>query len=147
MFYHAAVRANRKIPAMPRLGAITPMLRIFDAAKAREFYAVFLGFEVQWEHRFSDDAPLYMEISRGGCVLHLSEHHGDATPGSAVRIRVEDIAALHRELTEKEYRYARPGLCETPWQTREISVTDPFGNRLHFFEELPDCRRQPMPET
>lgn len=130
---------------MPTLGPVTPILRIFDIAKAHEFYVGFLGFEVRWEHRFSDNAPLYTEISRGGCVLHLSEHHGDASPGSAVRIRVEDISSLHRELTGKDYRFAKPGLCETPWKTREISVTDPFGNRLHFFEELPEYRQRPKP--
>jgi uncharacterized glyoxalase superfamily protein PhnB len=132
---------------MPVLGTTTPILRIFDIAKAHEFYLDFLGFEVRWEHRFEDSAPLYTEVARGGCVLHLSEHYGDATPGSAVRIRVEDIAALHRELIAKAYRFARPGLCETPWQTREISVTDPFGNRLHFFEEMPDYARRPKPEA
>ncbi|MCZ8547520.1 VOC family protein [Mesorhizobium qingshengii] len=120
---------------MPKLGTVTPILRIFDIAKAREFYVGFLGFDVRWEHRFDDNAPLYMAVGRDGYVLHLSEHHGDGAPGIAVRIKVEDIAALHRELIGKKYRFARPGLEETPWKTREISVSDPFGNRLHFHEE------------
>lgn len=120
---------------MPKLGTVTPILRIFDIAKAREFYVGFLGFDVRWEHRFDDNAPLYMAVGRDDCVLHLSEHHGDGALGIAVRIKVEDIAALHRELTAKKYRFARPGLEETPWKTREISVSDPFGNRLHFHEE------------
>ena len=29
-----------------------PVLRSFDEAKAREFYVDFLGFTVEWEHRF-----------------------------------------------------------------------------------------------
>lgn len=120
---------------MPKIGEITPILRIFDVAKAHEFYLGFLGFEMRWEHRFGDDFPLYTEVARDGCVLHLSEHHGDASPGSALRIAVEDIAALHRELSAKDYRFAKPGIEEAPWGTREMSVTDPFGNRLHFFEE------------
>ncbi len=120
---------------MVKLGAVTPILRIFDIAKAREFYLDFLGFDVEFEHRFDDNAPLYMAVVRDGCVLHLSEHHGDGAPGVAVRIKVEDIAALHRELIDKKYRYARPGLETTPWQTREVSVGDPFGNRLHFYED------------
>jgi len=120
---------------MPKLGATTPILRIFDIAKAQEFYVGFLGFEIQWEHRFDDNAPLYMAVRRDGCILHLSEHHGDGAPGAALRIQVEDIAALHRELIGKKYRFARPGLEDTPWKSREISVTDPFGNRLHFYEE------------
>ena len=63
-----------------------PILRIFDEAKAREFYLGFLGFTVDWEHRFAPDLPLYMQVSRGGLVLHLSEHQGDATPGSTVLV-------------------------------------------------------------
>lgn len=120
---------------MTNFGAITPILRIFDVAKAHEFYRDFLGFETRWEHRFGDSFPLYAEVARDGCVLHLSEHHGDASPGSALRIKVEDIAALHHELSEKDYRFAKPGIEEPPWGTREMSITDPFGNRLHFFEE------------
>ncbi|PTE08749.1 glyoxalase superfamily protein [Mesorhizobium helmanticense] len=121
---------------MVKLGAVTPILRIFDIAKAHEFYVGFLGFEVQFEHRFDDNAPLYMGISRDGCVLHLSEHHGDGAPGAHVRIEVTDIAGLHRELTTRNYRFARPGLEETPWKTREITVGDPFGNRLTFYEDI-----------
>jgi uncharacterized glyoxalase superfamily protein PhnB len=121
---------------MPRLGRVVPILRIFDVAKAREFYEEFLGFEVRWEHRYGDNFPLYMEVARGGCVLHLSEHHGDAIPGSAVRIHVEDIVGFHGELAGKNYRRARPGIEEKPWKTREVSVIDPFGNRLHFYEEI-----------
>lgn len=121
---------------MLKLGVSTPILRIFDVAKAREFYVGFLGFEIRWEHRYGDDFPLYMEAARDGCVLHLTEHHGDASPGSAIRIHVEDIAALHGELTRANYKFAKPGLENTPWKTREILVIDPFGNRLHFYEEI-----------
>ncbi|MGX5802857.1 glyoxalase superfamily protein [Bradyrhizobium sp. Arg314] len=122
---------------MPKLGTVTPILRMFDIAKAREFYLDFLGFEVRFEHRFDDNAPLYMGIVRDGCELHLSEHHGDGSPGANVRIEIEDIGTFHRELIGKKYRFARPGLDRTPWETREVSVADPFGNRLHFYEAAP----------
>jgi uncharacterized glyoxalase superfamily protein PhnB len=121
---------------MPSLGQVIPILRMFDVAKAREFYEGFLGFEVRWEHRYGENFPLYMEIARGECVLHLSEHHGDAIPGSALRIHVEDIVGFHGELAGKNYHRARPGLQEQQWGTREVSVIDPFGNRLHFYEEM-----------
>ena len=123
---------------MPKLGTVTPILRMFDIAKAREFYLGFLGFEVRFEHRFDDNAPLYMGIVRDRCELHLSEHHGDGSPGAHIRIEVADVAALHRELTAKKYRYAGPGLEETPWRTREVTVGDPFGNRLTFYEDMPE---------
>ena len=115
-----------------KLGAVTPILRIFDAAKARQFYVGFLGFQVGWEHRFAPDLPLYLQVTRGDCTLHLSEHHGDCCPGAALRIVVEDIDALHAELAARQYGYARPGIEDTPWSSRELSVKDPFGNRLTF---------------
>jgi 8-oxo-dGTP pyrophosphatase MutT (NUDIX family) len=34
----------------------TPILRIFDEAKAKEFYVEFLGFTVDWEHHFGKRA-------------------------------------------------------------------------------------------
>jgi uncharacterized glyoxalase superfamily protein PhnB len=39
-------------------------------------------------------------------VLHLSEHYGDVTPDAA------------------------------PWNARVMQLTDPFGNRLRFNEDL-----------
>ena len=41
---------------------VVPILRIFDVAKADEFYLGFLGFSVDWDHRFDADAPLYRQI-------------------------------------------------------------------------------------
>lgn len=114
------------------LSRTTPILRSFDEVKAREFYVFFLGFEVVFEHRFHDGAPLYMGIRRGDCSLHLSEHHGDATPGSSMRIQVEDIDAFCAELQSTKYSYAQPRVENTPWGTRDFTVSDPFGNRLTF---------------
>lgn len=115
------------------LGAATPILRIFDEAKARAFYIDFLGFSVEWEHRFADGLPLYLEVVKSGCTLHLSEHHGDSSPGARLRIPAAALDAYQRELIGKSYPYMRPGIDEQPWG-REMTVTDPFGNRLTFFD-------------
>ncbi|MDT3712394.1 glyoxalase superfamily protein [Pseudomonas soli] len=112
-----------------------PILRIFSVDKAREFYLDFLGFQLDWEHRFAADLPMYMQIHRGGLILHLSEHHGDATPGSAVFARVEDLKALERELQAKRYGYARPQAEAVDWGL-EMQVADPFGNRLRFCQQI-----------
>jgi catechol 2,3-dioxygenase-like lactoylglutathione lyase family enzyme len=69
-----------------KLGPVIPILRMFDIRKAKEFYVDFLGFKVDWEHRFGPEFPLYMQLSRADCLLHISEHHGDAAPGSAIRV-------------------------------------------------------------
>ncbi|MPQ56113.1 glyoxalase superfamily protein [Duganella sp. FT27W] len=117
-----------------QIGTVTPLLRVFDEEKARAFYIDYLGFTRDWEHRFEPGMPLYQQVSRGACVLHLTEHHGDCCPGAAIRVTVDDIDALHAELAAKPYRYARPGIEEMPWDSREMSIKDPFGNRLTFVQ-------------
>lgn len=110
-----------------------PILRIFSEEKAREFYLDFMGFSVEWEHRFGDNYPLYAEIKRSDLILHLSEHHGDATPGSAIFVPVQEIGVFQAELHAKSYRYAKPGVEAMPWG-QVMEITDPFGNRLRFCE-------------
>jgi uncharacterized glyoxalase superfamily protein PhnB len=114
-------------------GKTIPILRIFDEVKAKEFYVEFLGFRVDWEHRFSEDLPLYMQVSRDECIIHLSEHHGDCCPGGAMRIETTEIDAFQKELAAKKYKYYRPGIEKMPWGSRDMSIIDPFGNRLTFF--------------
>jgi len=115
------------------LAAPIPVLRIFDEAKAKAFYVDWLGFTVDWEHRFGDDFPLYLQVSRDGCVLHLSEHHGDATPSRRLRIHCDDIDGFATDLKQRPYKFAHPGAPEKmPWGTRELTLGDPFGNRLTF---------------
>lgn len=113
-------------------GKTTPIFRIFDETKAKEFYIDFLGFKMDWEHRFEERLPLYMQISKDSCIIHLSEHHGDGSPGAAIRIETNELESFHRQLEAKEYTYARPSIEETPWGSRDMPVNDPFGNRLTF---------------
>jgi catechol 2,3-dioxygenase-like lactoylglutathione lyase family enzyme len=110
-----------------------PILRIFDVDKAREFYVDYLGFKIDWTHRFSDEAPLYMQVSRGALVLQLSEHHGDGTPGSAVYIETSGVRSYHAELREKQYRYLHPGIGVDEIGT-SLTLIDPFGNKLRLNE-------------
>jgi catechol 2,3-dioxygenase-like lactoylglutathione lyase family enzyme len=115
---------------------VTPILRIFDEAKAREFYVDWLGFKVDWEHRYADDMPLYMQVSRGTLVLHLSEHHGDGSPGMQLVVDVDGLDALHAELNAKRYKYGRPGIVPTQFGTRDLLVHDPFSNKIRFSEAV-----------
>jgi hypothetical protein len=82
------------VNAAVTFGQPSPILRIFDDEKAREFYCHFLGFRLVWEHRFEPGLPLYAEVARAGLRLHLSGHHGDACPGSTVFVRMTGIRAF-----------------------------------------------------
>jgi hypothetical protein len=111
---------------------VVPILRIFDEAKAREFYCGFLGCRIDWEARLEPGSPIYMQVSRGALQLHLSEHHGDGTPGSYVFVEITDAAALERELLAQAYKYNKPALQRMPWGTLQVSVVDPFNNKIQF---------------
>ena len=78
-----------------------PVFRIFSVEKAREFYLDFLGFSLDWEHRFEPDMPLYMQVSRGPVVLHLTEHHRDACPGSTAYVRMRGVRDYHAEISAR----------------------------------------------
>lgn len=114
----------------------SPIMRIFDEAKAKEFYLGFLGFNLDWENRFGDNFPLYAQVSRAGLTVHLSEHHGDASPGSTVFVDMEGVHAYQQELVRKRYTYGNPGIEDLPWG-RMMTVTDPFSNRIRFCEGKP----------
>jgi catechol 2,3-dioxygenase-like lactoylglutathione lyase family enzyme len=116
--------------------SVIPVLRSFDEAKAREFWCDFMGFKVDWEHRFEPGLPLYMQVSRGGLALHISEHHGDGSPGIVVFVRMSGLKAFNAELLAKNYRNLRPGIQEQEWGMREMTVIDPFGNRIRFSEPM-----------
>lgn len=113
-----------------------PILRIFDEAKAREFYLGYLGFTIEFEHRFHENAPLFMGVSRGQIALYLSEHHGDGTPGTHVLIDMRGVDELLEELRAKKYKYYNPNVQDQEWGRRDVAVVDPFKNVLVFSEVL-----------
>ena len=119
---------------MPQFTRAVPVLRMFDVAKAREFYVDFLGCKVDFEHRFAPDLPLFMQVSLGDVLLRLSEHHGDSSPGAKVTVEMTGLAEYHAELSAKKYRYARPGLVEQPWGAISMTIADPFYNHIEVAE-------------
>lgn len=114
---------------------IKPIFRIFDYQKAVEFYIDWLGFEIIDEHTFGENFPLYLRISYGDIEIHLSEHHGDCSPGA--KIYIENFVGLteyHKKLHQKDYKYNKPGIEKAFWsrEIRCVEVIDPFGNKIVF---------------
>lgn len=110
-----------------------PIFRILDEAQARAFYVGYLGFSVDWEHRFEPHLPLYMAVSRGGLILHLSGYRGDAPLHGCLFVRITGLKELHREWSAKPEFALSQGLEPQDWGL-ELQVTDPFGNRIRFCE-------------
>ncbi len=113
-----------------------PILRIFDETKANEFYQGFLGMNLDWEHRFEPEAPIYMQVSRDDLILHLNEHHGDCSPGAKVFVQTAELDNLYQEIIERPYKYNRPAISTAPWGDRFFEVIDPFSNKILFNEQL-----------
>lgn len=117
---------------------VIPVLRIFDYKKTIEFYVDWLGFNIVWEHHFEENTPVYMEVEKDGITLHLSEHHGDGTPGTNVFIWCKGVKEYHAELINKKYKYNRPGIEETFYGALSFTVNDPFNNKISFNEKIAD---------
>jgi ribosomal-protein-alanine N-acetyltransferase len=76
-------------------------------------------------------------------TLHLTEHHGDACPGSTAYVAAAGVRELHAELAAKDYPYLRPGIGESEIGTG-LELIDPFGNRLRI-NEPPNGQAGPAP--
>lgn len=119
---------------------IIPVFRVFDYNKTIEFYVNWLGCTITWEHR-PENSPFYLRMSLRGLPFDLSEHHGECSPGARFSIAdFEGLQEYHEELLSKNYPYNRPGLEKVEWapDTLEMTVTDPFSNRIFFNEKVKD---------
>ena len=105
---------------------LIPIFRVDDGYATARWYAR-LGFEIVGEHRFAPDLPLYLFLERNGVSLHLSEHTGDARPGTLVYFWVDDVDGIAAEFGVD--------VSDQPWG-REIKLTDPDGNRLRIAERV-----------
>lgn len=99
---------------------VKPIFRIFDYAKAVEFYIGWLGFKIDWEHQLESGSPYYMQVSLDDLILHLSEHSGDCSPGA--HIYIENFVGLkefHKKLIDKK--------CKSHW----VEAVTALNKNLH----------------
>ncbi|HEY4083932.1 MAG TPA: glyoxalase superfamily protein [Burkholderiaceae bacterium] len=110
---------------------VIPQLRTLDARRAQAFYVDGLGFAVDWTHQFEPGFPLFLQLTRAGQTIFLSEHAGDCQPGGAVYFKVDDVDRCHAEFVGRGAPIFRPP-SDMPWGGREMLLIDPDGNRLRF---------------
>ena len=121
---------NLEFKAIPTFG-------ISSYRAAIDFYVNFLNFQIDWEHRFGPTEPVYMQISRNGLLLHLSENKR-FSQNTIAFIETRNLLEFHRELVAKSMTRNVPDLAQTKWQTLQLEIADPFGNVLRFNEALPN---------
>ena len=123
---------------MASIGSSIPVLRMLDEAAARRFFLDFLGYEVEWEHRFNDSpaSPLYMQIRLGDSVLHLNGHADDDAPVCEVRVPVQGIGEFCAELQARcSAGQEKPVIVDPRYEGvgTDLNLIDPSGNMLVFW--------------
>ena len=116
-----------------------PVVRMLDEAKTRHFYLDYLGFEIEWEHKFSDTSPMYMQIRCGQAVLHLNGHADEKSPTTEVRIPVNGLEAFCDLLRERTAGEEKPEIVDPRYEGRptDLNLIDPSGNMIVFWAPEP----------
>ena len=120
------------------IGSSIPVLKMLDEAAAIAFYLDYLGYQIDWEHRFNPDiegSPLYMQIHLGGSVLHLDGHAEADAPVAEVRIPVVGLDAYHQSLSDRSDVRETPDIADPRYEGKgtDLNLTDPSGNLLVFW--------------
>ena len=107
---------------------VNPILRIEKWERSVEWYRQ-IGFEPAGEpHRFEAGLPAFGTVQNGDVGLFLSEHTGDARPGTLIYLWVDEVDPI-----AEHFRVVPDDM---PW-ARDIEITDPDGNRLRIGEAKP----------
>lgn len=116
------------------IGPAIPVLRMLDEDTAKAFYLGYLGFEVDWECRFTPDAPVYMQIRLGTALIHLNGHAEEDAPITQVNIQVLGLENYCQHLIAKKANYPTPCVEDPRYVGRDtdMNIDDPFGNELVF---------------
>lgn len=104
-------------------------LRVKNAEASRKFFLM-LGFRTVWEHRESEEFPLFLEMQRDSVSFFLSEHDGDGPFGVSIYVVVDDAKSLYEEFVETSAETTEP--IVQPWGHLVFSISDLDGNNLRF---------------
>lgn len=117
------------------MNAIVPTLRIHDYEAAKKFYVDGLGFQIDFEWRNEPGLPVFLQLSRGGQRLYLTEREGDCDGHGLVYLYVQDVDAWQAEFLARGVVADAPPRNQ-PWGNRELQLRDPDGNRLRICSVL-----------
>ena len=118
---------------------VTPwayVLAVRDLDKSAAYYRDVLGFKIDWEEGAD------WRLARRGDVRLMIGHCPDDARAADIGshswfgyVEVDDIDALHRELTGRGATCTAPS--DRPYGMREIVVTTPDGHRIVFGQDKP----------
>jgi len=110
---------------------LVPIVPARDIAVTAAFYRDALDFEVL--HTETE----YAVLRRGPAELHLWGPSGidPRRSDTMLRVAVDDIDALFRELEPRGIVHENAPLTTTAWGTREFAIRDIDGNLVTFFTD------------
>ena len=112
-----------------RATGITANLPVADIDAARDFYAGFLGLQVEvmnlgWVARFASPD--------GRAVVQLVTRDATSPQDSVISVHVgDDVDEAYAEAQRRGYEIVHP-LTEEPWGIRRFFVRDPEGNVINI---------------
>jgi catechol 2,3-dioxygenase-like lactoylglutathione lyase family enzyme len=116
---------------------MVPLFRVGDMPAAIAFYTGILDFDMAWA---SPDGAV-ASLARGADELMLTAMPTDQVAGVNAHLLVTGIDALFATWTarglDQSHRIESPvhlGPVGQSWGTRELYVTDPFGNTLRVVQ-------------
>lgn len=116
---------------------VMPTLRITDYATSKGFYVDGLGFQIDWEHRFKPQYPVFMQVSRDGIAFFLTGHTGDCPVGGLIHLYVPDVDSWYVEFQRKGIPVKEP-----PNESLQgLRIVDPDGNKLMISTRLTGWQR------
>ncbi|MBF8187205.1 VOC family protein [Nonomuraea sp. K274] len=104
------------------------LLRPYDLARSRRFYAETLGLAIYREFGPPDHPGVVFFLGQG--FLEVSGHSGDgAAPGVSLWLQVRDVAREEERLRQAGVSVLREARVE-PWGLIESWIADPDGHRI-----------------
>ncbi len=108
------------------------LLRPTDPERSRRFYGRTLGLPVYREFGTGPERGTVYFL--GGGYLELSgRSEPPAGTGPRLWLQVDDVAAVHSDLTGQGVEVLRPPVKE-PWGLIEMWIADPDGHRIAIVE-------------
>ena len=109
---------------------------VSDPDRSKEFYAEKVGFNLDHDHKVTDDIRFIQFTPHGSaCSIAIGKGLTDAPPGTArgLQIVVEDAAAARAELVGRGVDAS--DVMDFPWG-RFVYFEDPDGNRWALQEPI-----------
>ena len=127
--------------------SVVPIFRIFDYEKAVEFYVTWLGFKIDWEHKFDEESPLYIQVSRDGmfCICQSITVTVHRVPKLTLPLMMFEVITKRSKkrstnfaIRDWKWRRACMPKCRysgtQAWNAPCFEVMDRFGNKLLITE-------------